>query len=116
MTRSIPKTDWHPASWQALPAAQQPSYPNAASLERAVADLSRLPPIVTTWEIEGAGTIIGGKGDDHLMGGPGVLARLGGLDELAAWFRKTTRFSPRMDAETVKRNAAGWQQAVKRVL
>jgi 3-deoxy-7-phosphoheptulonate synthase len=52
MTRSIPKTDWHPASWQSLPAAQQPTYPDQAALERAVADLSRLPPLVTSWEID----------------------------------------------------------------
>ena len=39
----------------------------------------------------------------------------GGLNDLAALSRKTTRFSPRMDAETVKRNAAGWEEAVKRV-
>ncbi|MEX2495458.1 MAG: 3-deoxy-7-phosphoheptulonate synthase class II [Woeseia sp.] len=53
MTRAIGKTDWHPASWQRLDAAQQPTYPDQAALERAVADLSRLPPLVTSWEIEG---------------------------------------------------------------
>ena len=52
MTRTVPKTDWHPASWQNRAAAQQPSYPDKAALERAIADLSRLPPIVTSWEIE----------------------------------------------------------------
>jgi 3-deoxy-7-phosphoheptulonate synthase len=45
-------TDWHPASWQARVAAQQPTYPNREKLERAVSDLSQLPPIVTTWEVE----------------------------------------------------------------
>jgi 3-deoxy-7-phosphoheptulonate synthase len=43
---------WHPASWQARPAQQQPRYADAAALERAVAQLSRLPPIVVSWEIE----------------------------------------------------------------
>ena len=52
MTRTVARTDWHPASWQSLAAAQQPNYPDNAALERAIADLSRLPPIVTTWEIE----------------------------------------------------------------
>ena len=52
VTRSVARTEWHPASWQSLAAAQQPSYPDKAALERAIADLSRLPPIVTTWEIE----------------------------------------------------------------
>lgn len=52
MTRSIPQADWHPATWQRLDAAQQPSYPDRPALERAVSELSRLPPIVTSWEID----------------------------------------------------------------
>jgi 3-deoxy-7-phosphoheptulonate synthase len=52
VTRSVSKTDWHPASWQALSAQQQPTYPDKAAMERAIGDLSRLPPIVTSWEIE----------------------------------------------------------------
>lgn len=52
MTRSVAKSEWHPASWQSLSAAQQPSYPDKAALERAVAEVSRLPPIVTSWEID----------------------------------------------------------------
>ena len=52
MSRTIAKSDWHPASWQSLPAAQQASYPNQAELDRAVADLNRLPPIVTSWEVD----------------------------------------------------------------
>jgi 3-deoxy-7-phosphoheptulonate synthase len=35
-----------------MPAAQQANYPDQAALERAVADLSRLPPIVTSWEVD----------------------------------------------------------------
>jgi 3-deoxy-7-phosphoheptulonate synthase len=35
-----------------LSAQQQPSYPDQAALDKAIADLSRLPPIVTSWEIE----------------------------------------------------------------
>ncbi len=53
MSRTINKADWHPASWQSRPAAQQASYPDQAALDRAVSDLSRLPPIVTSWEIDG---------------------------------------------------------------
>jgi 3-deoxy-7-phosphoheptulonate synthase len=52
MTRPAPKADWHPASWQRLDAAQQPSYPDAAALERTVASLAKLPPIVTSWEVD----------------------------------------------------------------
>ncbi|HUF73264.1 MAG TPA: 3-deoxy-7-phosphoheptulonate synthase class II [Gammaproteobacteria bacterium] len=46
-------TDWHPASWQTREAAQQPTYPDRERLDRAIAELSQLPPIVTSWEIEG---------------------------------------------------------------
>ena len=35
-----------------MPAAQQASYPDQAALDRACADLSRLPPIVTSWEVD----------------------------------------------------------------
>ena len=52
MTRSVAKSEWHPASWQSLAAAQQPSYPDKSALERAVSELSRLPPIVTSWEVD----------------------------------------------------------------
>ena len=52
MSRTAPKADWHPASRQSLQAAQQASYPDAAELDRAVADLSRLPPLVTSWEVD----------------------------------------------------------------
>ncbi|MGD9599019.1 MAG: class II 3-deoxy-7-phosphoheptulonate synthase [Steroidobacteraceae bacterium] len=45
-------TTWHAASWQARPAQQQPRYPDPAALERVVAELSRLPPIVVSWEVE----------------------------------------------------------------
>ena len=52
MTRSVAKSEWHPASWQSLAAAQQPSYPDKSALERVVSELSRLPPIVTSWEVD----------------------------------------------------------------
>lgn len=52
MSRTVPKNEWHPASWQSLEALQQASYPDKAALDRAVADLSRLPPITTSWEVD----------------------------------------------------------------
>ena len=45
-------TSWHPASWQGRPAQQQPTYEDPAALAQVVAELSRLPPIVVSWEIE----------------------------------------------------------------
>jgi 3-deoxy-7-phosphoheptulonate synthase len=43
---------WDPTSWQAKPAEQQPTYTDKAALETAVAALSRLPPIVVSWEVD----------------------------------------------------------------
>ena len=43
---------WNPASWQTKPAQQQPVYRDREALESAVAQLSRLPPIVVSWEVD----------------------------------------------------------------
>src|SRR5579883_2250916 len=50
--RSPETTSWHSASWQTRPAQQQPTYPDPKALERVVSQISRLPPIVVSWEIE----------------------------------------------------------------
>src|SRR5690606_20844072 len=42
---------WSPASWRERPALQMPQYPDAQALERALAQLRRLPPLVTSLEI-----------------------------------------------------------------
>jgi 3-deoxy-7-phosphoheptulonate synthase len=47
-----PAADWAPDSWQRKPAAQQPAYPDAAALQAALHELSHLPPLVSSWEIE----------------------------------------------------------------
>ena len=52
MSQSPALTNWHPASWQSRPASQQPKYADPVALERAVAALGRLPPLVVSWEIE----------------------------------------------------------------
>jgi len=52
MTRNPHLIEWHPASWQSKPAQQQPTYADKAALDSAVAALSRLPPIVVSWEVE----------------------------------------------------------------
>jgi 3-deoxy-7-phosphoheptulonate synthase len=46
------RSDWSPESWRRFPAQQQPEYPDREALARAVAELGRLPPLVTSWEIE----------------------------------------------------------------
>jgi 3-deoxy-7-phosphoheptulonate synthase len=45
-------TSWHSATWQGKVAQQQPTYADPKALENAVAQLSRLPPIVVSWEVE----------------------------------------------------------------
>lgn len=42
---------WSPISWQAKSAVQQPSYADSAELDRALAKLHDLPPLVTSWEV-----------------------------------------------------------------
>jgi 3-deoxy-7-phosphoheptulonate synthase len=53
MTQARLPADWHPATWHTREAAQQPTYRAAEQLEAAIGQLSQLPPLVTTWEIEG---------------------------------------------------------------
>jgi 3-deoxy-7-phosphoheptulonate synthase len=51
ITAVRPAPDWRPDSWRDRPAAQQPSYPDEGALRQALAQLSSLPPLVTSWEI-----------------------------------------------------------------
>src|SRR5688572_6871637 len=52
MTRNPHLVEWHPASWQTKVAQQQPTYTDKPALDAAVGALSRLPPLVVSWEIE----------------------------------------------------------------
>ncbi len=45
-------TPWQPDSWRTRPALQQPEYPSAEALNAVLRELSRMPPLVTPWEIE----------------------------------------------------------------
>ncbi len=45
-------TDWSPSSWQSKPISQQPKYPDEGALGAALEQLSSLPPLVTSWEVE----------------------------------------------------------------
>ena len=47
-----PMDRWSPDSWRARPVAQGVEYPDPKALERVVTKLGRLPPLVTSWEIE----------------------------------------------------------------
>ena len=50
MTVSTPA--WTPDSWLAKSASQQPTYPDQEKVKEVFSELSRLPPLVTSWEIE----------------------------------------------------------------
>ena len=45
-------TAWHPMSWQTKRVTQQATYPDEAAVARVVDQMARLPPLVTSWEIE----------------------------------------------------------------
>ncbi|MEN0060572.1 MAG: 3-deoxy-7-phosphoheptulonate synthase class II [Myxococcota bacterium] len=64
-------SNWHPASWQAKTAQQQPTYPDEAATARVVEELSRLPPLVTSWEVEDLKAQLGraARGEAFLLQG-----------------------------------------------
>lgn len=47
-----PDQTWRPDSWQSRPIVQMPRYRDAGRLTAVLGELARLPPIVTSWEIE----------------------------------------------------------------
>ncbi len=51
-TVTDPVVTWSPNSWRLKPAAHQVAYADPAALDAAVSELSQLPPLVTSWEIE----------------------------------------------------------------
>src|SRR3569833_859825 len=50
--RAPETTSWHSACWLTRVAQQQPTYQDTQALERAVAHLARLPPIVVSWYLD----------------------------------------------------------------
>jgi 3-deoxy-7-phosphoheptulonate synthase len=69
--RSTDSNSWQPTSWQSRKAQQQATYEDTAALERAVADLSRLPPIVVSWEVDNLRARLAGaqRGEAFLLQG-----------------------------------------------
>ncbi|MDX2088079.1 MAG: 3-deoxy-7-phosphoheptulonate synthase class II [Kofleriaceae bacterium] len=45
-------SEWSPSSWREKPAQQQVSYADTAAMARVIDEIGRLPPLVTSWEIE----------------------------------------------------------------
>ena len=44
--------DWFPDSWRTKPNGQRVEYPDDEAFAAALEELSSLPPLVTSWEIE----------------------------------------------------------------
>lgn len=63
--------EWTPTSWQNQPAVQMPAYPDRTALEAALDQLARLPPLVTSWEIENLKTQLAdaARGERFLLQG-----------------------------------------------
>ena len=63
---SLDVEGWAPDTWRALPAAQQPDWPDPAALDRALAELARQPPLVFAGEARtlqvALGTVAAGHG------------------------------------------------------
>jgi 3-deoxy-7-phosphoheptulonate synthase len=47
-----PTEPWSPSSWRRQEALQQPTYADPAAVDEVMAQISRLPPLVTSWEVE----------------------------------------------------------------
>ncbi len=43
---------WTPNSWQTKSIVQQPTYEDPAQLEAVLSQLRKLPPLVTSWEVD----------------------------------------------------------------
>ena len=64
--------NWTPVSWKDRPAAQQPDYQPPSALTPVVERLAKLPPLVTSWEVEQLKSLLGEAADGRrflLQGG-----------------------------------------------
>ncbi|HEU4730234.1 MAG TPA: 3-deoxy-7-phosphoheptulonate synthase class II [Kofleriaceae bacterium] len=50
--RTDARAGWSPGSWTTRPAQQQVGYTDQVALARVIEEIGRLPPLVTSWEIE----------------------------------------------------------------
>jgi 3-deoxy-7-phosphoheptulonate synthase len=49
--RAVP-VPWSPSSWRDRIAVQQPTYRDPARVDEVLAEIARLPPLVTSWEVQ----------------------------------------------------------------
>ena len=65
-------SEWTPESWKSFAADQQPNYADPAELDRVVDEMSKLPPLVSSWEVENLKTLLAEAADGRrflLQGG-----------------------------------------------
>jgi 3-deoxy-7-phosphoheptulonate synthase len=79
--QSLPNLDWEPTSWRRHPAAQQPVWPDAATLEAALGELRALPPLVFAGEARTLRSQLA-----HVSEGKGFLLHAGDCAESFAEF------------------------------
>lgn len=72
---------WEPASWRALPAAQQPDWPDAVALDGVLEELRRMPPLVFAGEARSLKQSLA-----QVAGGEGFLLHAGDCAESFAEF------------------------------
>ncbi len=62
---------WSPVSWKQKPIRQSVTYPDQDALEAVLKDLSQLPPLVTSWEVENLKRQLGeaARGERFLLQG-----------------------------------------------
>ncbi len=71
MTEPITDASWHPASWLARTAGQIPAYRDQRRAAAVMAELARLPPLVTSWEVDAlrASLALAGEGKAFVLQG-----------------------------------------------
>src|SRR5437868_658305 len=67
----MPDNTWSPASWRAKRVDQPIDYPDPRQLDAVLARIARLPPLVTSWEVEKLKRQLAGaaQGDGFLLQG-----------------------------------------------
>jgi 3-deoxy-7-phosphoheptulonate synthase len=64
-------SEWNPTSWHSRPAAQQVGYADHDALAKVLREMGQLPPLVTSWEVEGLRTQLAraARGDAFVLQG-----------------------------------------------
>jgi 3-deoxy-7-phosphoheptulonate synthase len=71
MIEATTDASWHPASWLARTAGQIPTYRDQQRAAAVMAELARLPPLVTSWEVDAlrAHLALAGEGKAFVLQG-----------------------------------------------